>query len=132
MKRSAQTYMPTQIDEDALALLDALAAEPRDTYVSSPHLAEKTGLEPGRINDAMSILVEAGLAESLQHLGMATYGFAEAMITARGRYEHQRAKDARKVAISASSSETEAGAAVAASAIRPPSPGPTETSPGST
>jgi hypothetical protein len=113
--------MATQIDQDALALLDALATEPRDSYVSGATLAEKTGLDADRINDAMSILVDAGLAEWLQVMGTAPYDFGEATITARGRYERQRAVQAGKH-LPAPANQTDAMTAVAATAIRPPSP----------
>ena len=106
--------MPTQIDQDAITLLDALASEPRDSYVSGSQLSEKTGLEPGRINDAVSILVDSGLAEWLQVMGTAPYDFGEAMITARGRYELQRAMEAAKSTRTPGS--TEAAAAIATEA----------------
>jgi hypothetical protein len=112
--------MTTQIDQDAFALLAALFSEPRDFYVSGSHLAEKTGLPPDRINDAMSMLVDAGLAEWLQVFGTAPYDFGDAVITGRGRYEYQRAVAAAK-ASPASSGQPDA-ATVAATVIRPPSP----------
>jgi len=112
--------MPTQIDQDAVTLLEALASEPRDSYVSGAQLSGKTGLEPGRVNDAMSILVDSGLAEWLQVMGTAPYDFGEATITARGRYELQRATEAAKTTKAPSASE--AAAAVATAAIHPPSP----------
>lgn len=114
--------MPTQIDEDALTLLAALASEPRDSYVSAAELAAKTALDAGRINDAMSILVDAGLAEWLQVMGTAPYDFGEATITSRGRYELQRVTDAQKAAQRTAPIDSAAVTAVAASAIRPPSP----------
>ena len=86
--------MPTQIEEDAVVLLDALASEPRDVGVGGPRLSEKTGLPPERVNDAMSMLVDAGLAEWEQTFGTAPYDFSEALITSRGRYEHQRVVEA--------------------------------------
>jgi hypothetical protein len=112
--------MTTQIDQDAVTLLQALASEPRDTYVGGADLATKTGLEPGRINDAMSLLVDSGLAEWLQVMGTAPYDFGEAMITARGRYELQRATETAKA--TKASGNTDAVAAVATPAIHPPSP----------
>jgi hypothetical protein len=115
-------FMTTQIDQDAYALLDALSSEPRDSYVSGGRLAEKTGLQPERINDAMSMLVDAGLAEWLQVFGTGPYDFGEAVITARGRYEHQRAAVAAKAAPTLPSQAGEVAAVVAASAIHPPSP----------
>lgn len=112
--------MPTQIDQDSVTLLQALASEPRDSYVSGDHLGARTGLEPGRINDAMSLLVDSGLAEWLQVMGTAPYDFGEAAITARGRYEFQRAMEATKA--SKAPGTAEAVAAVATAAIHPPTP----------
>src|SRR5689334_18625281 len=112
--------MATQIDRDAFTLLAALSSEPRDSYVSGTQLADKTGLPPDRINDAMSMLVDAGLAEWLQVFGTAPYDFGDAMITGRGRYEYQRSVEAAQ-ARPAPSDQPDA-ATVAATAIRPPSP----------
>jgi hypothetical protein len=39
----------------------------------------------------MGVLVDAGLAEWLQVFSTAPYDFGDAMITSRGRHEHQRA-----------------------------------------
>lgn len=103
-----------------MTLLEALASEPRDSYIGGADLAKKTGLEPGRINDAMTILVDSGLAEWLQVMGTAPYDFGEATITARGRYELQRATEAAKGA--KASDHTDVVTAVATSAIHPPSP----------
>lgn len=83
------------------------------SYVSGATLTEKTGLDAGRINDAMSVLVDAGLAEWLQVMGTAPYDFGEATITARGRYERQRAIQAAK-RLPAPANQTDAIAAVAA------------------
>jgi hypothetical protein len=112
--------MPTQIDQDAITLLQALASEPRDSYTSGADLTKTTSLDPGRINDAMSILVDSGLAEWLQVMGTAPYRFGEATITTRGRYELQRATEAAQISKGAGSIESVA--AVAAPAIHPPSP----------
>jgi len=69
--------MPTQIHQDAVVLLQALAGEPRDSNVSGAELSTKTGLDPDRINDAISLLIDSGLAEWLQVMGTAPYDFGE-------------------------------------------------------
>jgi hypothetical protein len=85
-----ESDLATQIDTDATTLLGILARAPHDTFVEAVQLQQQTGLDAGRINDALAILVEAGLAEWLQTFGTAPFDFSEAMITPRGRYEHQR------------------------------------------
>lgn len=94
--------MPTQIDKDALTILGVLADAPRDVYIEAQQLFEKTGLDPGRIDDAVALLVESGYAEWLQTMGTAPFHFADVAITPRGRYEYQRTREtlaARQVAI---------------------------------
>jgi hypothetical protein len=82
--------MPTQIDKDSLTILRVLAESPRDVYIEAQQLAEKTGLDPARIGDAVALLVEFGYAEWIQTFCTAPFHFADAIITPRGRYEHQR------------------------------------------
>jgi hypothetical protein len=74
--------------------LDALARAPREEYMEAKELLTMTGLEAGRINDAMALLVESGYAEWIQELGTAPFEFSEATITPRGRYEYQRVTEA--------------------------------------
>ena len=52
--------MPTQIHQDAVVLLQALAGEPRDSNVSGAELSTKSGVDPDRINDAISLLIDSG------------------------------------------------------------------------
>lgn len=114
--------MATQIDADATVLLRILEQAPRDAFVAGPQLLEQTGLDAGRINDAMAILVEAGLAEWVQTFGTAPFDFSDAMITPRGRYEHQRTAALTKTAASqtgAAESPTDSPAPVA---VRAPVP----------
>ncbi len=83
--------MPTtQIDQDAIRILDVLAQAPRGDYVERNQIAEGAGLPPDRVNDAMALLVNSGNAEWIQTFGTAPFDFNSAMITSRGRYEHQR------------------------------------------
>jgi hypothetical protein len=82
--------MSTQIDQDATLILRVLAEAPRNEYVDGQKLASETGLDPDRINDAVSLLVDAGHAEWNQVFGTAPFDFGDAMITPRGRYEFQR------------------------------------------
>jgi len=80
----------TQIDRDAITILGALADAPRGEYVDRENVAASSNLPPDRVNDAVALLVEAGHAEWIQTFGTAPYDFNAAMITSRGRYEHQR------------------------------------------
>ena len=80
----------TQIDHDATTILRVLAEMPRDEYITGPDLATRSGLSSGRINDAVTLLVDAGYVEWVQVMGTAPYDFGEAAITPRGRYECQR------------------------------------------
>jgi len=82
--------METEIDRDARAILRTLASEPRDSFVSAAEVSRKTGLDPGRVDDAVALLVDSGYAEWIQAFGTAPFNFAEAYITPKGRYESQR------------------------------------------
>jgi hypothetical protein len=114
--------MATQIDEDATALLEVLAKAPRDTYVDGSQLQQSTGLDPSRINDAMAILVDSGLAEWLQVMGTAPFDFGDATITPRGRYEYQRAAQAANGTAKTPSATRESPATAVVTSVRPPSP----------
>jgi hypothetical protein len=85
--------MAIQIERDASAVLAALAEAPRDQYVEASALASQTGLNPDRLNDATAFLVDSGYAEWVQTYGTAPFDFADATITSRGRYEHQRLRE---------------------------------------
>ena len=86
--------MPNTIQNNANHILKALAEQPRQEGVNAeltgPDLAQTTGLTPNEINDAVTVLREAGLVEWLQTLGTAPYDFNYVWITARGRYETER------------------------------------------
>lgn len=94
----------TEIDRDAMTILEVLEAAPRDKYVDRNDIGQRSGLPPNRVNDAMALLVDAGHAEWIQTYGTAPYHFNAATITSRGRYEWQRvqsALDERQKAVSA-------------------------------
>ena len=86
--------MPNTIEENANLVLRTLAEYPReqdqDMWLTGGEIAERTQLGPGQINDAVTILVEAGLVEWLRTLATAPYNFRDVVITPRGRYEHER------------------------------------------
>ena len=77
----------TQIDQDAIRILQVLEQAPRGEYVDRNQVAKAAGLPPDRINDAMALLVNSGHAEWIQTFGTAPFDFNAAMITPRGRYE---------------------------------------------
>ena len=80
----------TQIDQDAILILQILQQAPRNEYVDRNQVAKSAGLPPDRVNDAMALLVNSGHAEWIQTFGTAPFDFNAAMITPRGRYEQQR------------------------------------------
>ena len=86
--------MANTIEENAQIILSALAGQKKEggfePTLSAEDIQRETGLEPGELNDAVTILVEGGLAEWLQYIGTAPYIFGETQITARGRYEVER------------------------------------------
>jgi hypothetical protein len=82
--------METEIDRDARSILALLAAKPRDEFVPAPEIAAEANLTADRVNDAVALLVESGLAEWIQVMGTAPFDFGDAYITSRGRYEQQR------------------------------------------
>src|SRR6266550_7331169 len=116
--------MQTQIDQDARRILSVLATKPRDEFVAAGDLAKETGLDPGRIDDAVALLVDAGYTEWIQTFGTAPFNFAEAYITSRGRYENQRLSAAEPAAPSVKA-KTSGGTIVAsqdAKPVLPPTP----------
>jgi hypothetical protein len=84
----------TQIEKDAILIQRVLEQAPRNEYVDRNQIAERSGLSPDRVNDAMALLVNAGHAEWIQTFGTAPFDFNSAMITPRGRYEKQRLEEA--------------------------------------
>ncbi|MFT5180953.1 MAG: hypothetical protein ACI8S3_000830 [Alphaproteobacteria bacterium] len=119
------------VEQNASVVIEFLANRERDksgsAYVRGKSLEEGTGLSPADINDAVDVLVESGLADWRQWLGTAPYRFGEVSITARGRYEHERAASARTAADRAEGAGTATGIAtetpaVMMEALRAPSP----------
>ena len=107
--------MAETIEENANIILRALTGQGRDeigrAMLTGNDLTHITDLLPAQINDAVTILVEAGLAEWRQALGTSPYIFREIGITPRGRYEIERNE----------LKETEADARIS-TISRPPSP----------
>lgn len=88
--------MAQTIEENASIILKELADLNTDqmgrALVSGEHLTKIIGLSPAQVNDAVSILVENGLAEWVRWLGTAPFIFGQVGITSRGRYEFERLK----------------------------------------
>jgi hypothetical protein len=86
--------MSSSIHQDTYTILRALAQLPRsegqEPSSSGPELTGSTGLPANQINDAVTVLVDSGLAEWLKTLGTGPYNFRDVWITPRGRYEFQR------------------------------------------
>lgn len=93
--------MQTPIQNNASTILRILAEQPRregaNIEMSGLDLAEITSLTPNEINDAITVLREAGLVEWLQTLGTGAYNFDVVWITPRGRYEFERTTNQPKV-----------------------------------
>ena len=84
--------MASSIAENAARILAFLAQGPTGAYVDGPAIAAGTNLPPEEINDAVTVLVEDGHAEWQQFYGTNPYSFGIVGVTARGRYEYERAK----------------------------------------
>lgn len=84
--------MPTTVVDDAAKILEFLYRADPESQLDGAAVAEGTGLTPQQINDAVTILVENGYAEWLRFLGTRPYAFGNVEITARGRYEYERAQ----------------------------------------
>ncbi len=86
--------IPDTLQNSATTILRTLAEQPRseggEAELSGPELAEITGLTPNEINDAVTVLQEAGLTEWLLTFGTGPYDFNVVWITPRGRYELER------------------------------------------
>jgi hypothetical protein len=110
-----ETTIKNLLQINAATILRALAEQPRpeggNAEVTGTRLTEITGLLPNKINDAITILIEAGFVEWLQTLGTGPYDFLVVWITARGRYEIERIEHRPEVAM-------DKGVKI----IRPPSP----------
>jgi len=81
----------------ATRVLGILALAPRDEMgnsgIDGDSLAKVSGLEPSKINDAVTLLVHSGYAEWIQTLGTAPYIFLEVSITPIGRFEYEKTQD---------------------------------------
>ena len=71
--------------EKARPQFELLGDEPSCSAMGH-EIQEGTGLEPGRINDAVALLEMNGYAETMKWMGTAPYDFGEAAITPLGRY----------------------------------------------
>ncbi|MBI3744891.1 MAG: TIR domain-containing protein [Chloroflexi bacterium] len=84
--------MTTQIEKDGVAILRTLVdwqSSPSDTLkgeylVTGPELSRKTGLFPGRVSRAVSILEERGLVETTDALNTEGYSFKDVTPTPQG------------------------------------------------
>lgn len=92
--------MANTIEENATIVLKALGSQMTDemgrVMLNGEELTHVTDLLPAQINDAVTVLVETGLAEWEQLLGTAPYVFGRVGITPRGRYELERMESAEK------------------------------------
>jgi len=115
--------MPKTIQNNANRILKALAKQPRQEGVNAEltgaELAHATQLTPNEINDAVSVLREAGLVEWLQTLGTGPYDFNSVWITARGRYETERIMNQ---AVTTTAQGDQATAVQEVQVARPPAP----------
>lgn len=89
--------MAQTVEENAAVVLEALYAEAAKTSdqfsIDGERVQQLTGLTPEEINDAVSILLDAGLVEWLQVLGTAPFDFANVWITPRGKVWCEQAKE---------------------------------------
>ncbi len=82
----------TQIEADAQRVLALLVGIGQITkWLSGQEISDETGLEPPRINDAVSLLEFNGFAETMRTMGTAPFEFSEVWATALGKREAQRA-----------------------------------------
>ena len=88
--------MAKTVEENAAIVLKALYNEfPKTkdkTEIDGKKVQELSGLTPQEINDAVSILIDAGYVEWLQFLGTAPFDFGCVWITPRGKLEYERAE----------------------------------------
>jgi len=88
--------MAKTVEENAAIVLEALYKEFPKTEgrfeIDGGRVQELTGLSPEEINDAVSILIDAGYVEWFQYLGTAPFDFGHVWITPRGKLEYERAK----------------------------------------
>jgi len=90
----------TQMEADATKLLLYMGDYPADKadqevgslHFSGSELAEATGIEPNRLNDAVELLDLNSYVETRKHLGTDPYTFGSVGLTSLGRFEYQRIK----------------------------------------
>jgi len=94
------TTMAESIESTIPLVLHALASKQRnsagDAWISGEELQQATGLSAPRINDAVTLLVESGVAEWMKAMGTAPFVFRQVQITPRGRYQWERMKSEEK------------------------------------
>lgn len=91
--------MATQVEEDLWHLLKILAefsGGPDDPNqgrygLGGPQLADLTGLVPGRIEDAVAVLIGNGHISARYGNGTTPYSFASIALTPHGRLSYQKA-----------------------------------------
>ncbi len=83
--------MATQLEEAAAKILNVLSKQPREQWIEAQDLGTQTSLSPEDINDAVAVLGDLGNIEWIRTLGTAPYNFRNVRLTARGRYEVERA-----------------------------------------
>jgi hypothetical protein len=99
--------MASSVAENAARVLAFLAKEPQSSLVKGPAIAEGTGLSPEDINNAAALLVEDGHAEWRKYFGTTPFAFGVVRITARGRYEFERAQAAGPSDVGSTTATTE-------------------------
>lgn len=85
--------MGTTLEQAAHKILSLLARQSRDNWMTGEEISRETNLSPEDINDAVTILSESGNVEWIRTLGTAPYAFRDVRLTARGRYEFERAAE---------------------------------------
>ena len=88
--------MAKTVEENAVIVLEALYHESPKTKgefeIDGKRVQELTELTAQEINDAVSILIDAGYVEWLQYMGTSPFDFGSVWITPRGKLEYERAK----------------------------------------
>jgi hypothetical protein len=80
------------IADNVTQVLSFLGKGKRGVNYDGQSVATGTGLSPDEINDAVAMLVAHGLAEWEQYYMTAPYDFGVVSLTARGRFEHEKAQ----------------------------------------
>lgn len=88
--------MAKTVEENAGIVLESLYHEFPKTKgefeIDGKRVQGLTELAPQEINDAVSILIDAGYVEWLQYMGTTPFDFGYVWITPRGKLEHESAK----------------------------------------